>query len=413
MHEFKFRRGVLWAESVPVRRIAQAVGTPCFVYSRQTVLDHTRKLKAAFQPLDPLICFSMKANANLAVLKLLVDEGCGLDIVSGGELFKARKVGCPSNRIVFASVGKTPSEIEAALRHPILFFNVESVAELESINRIAGRLRRRPDVCLRINPDIDPKTHRFIATGKKGSKFGMDLAEAERTFLHRERFHHLRIRGIHIHIGSQITQAGPYLAALAKIEWLVGRLRRSGVPLTFLNLGGGLGIVYKDEKPQNAQQFAKAVLPILSRIGLRLILEPGRFIVGNAGILVARVLYIKESGGKKFVIVDSGMNDLIRPSLYGAYHEVVPVNGKRKAKMVADIVGPVCESGDFLAHDRRLARVEAGDYVAVLGTGAYGFTMSSNYNARPRACEVLVEGKTFRVVRRRETYEDLIRQEVT
>ncbi len=402
-------------EGVPVERIARAVGTPVYIYSHKTLVDHFRKLKTAFRRLDPLICFSVKANGNLAILKTLVQQGAGLDIVSGGELFKALRVGCPPSRIVYASVGKSPEEIRDALRAGIFCFNVESVPELEAINAQARRAGRLAPVALRINPDVKVRTHRYITTGTAETKFGIDLGTVERLLLtRRQAFGAIRFLGFHLHIGSQITDARPFVRAITRVSSLIRRLRRRGVPVSLLNLGGGLGIVYKDEQPQTAKEFAGAVLPLLTPLGVRVVLEPGRFIVGNAGILVTRVLYRKETHGKRFLVVDAGMNDLIRPALYGAYHGVIPTveSSSRNHTQHFDVVGPVCESADVLAHNRRLPHLPPGAHLAILGAGAYGFTMASNYNGRPRPAEVLVKGARYFLIRRRERFEDLVRLEV-
>ena len=366
MHEFKVRRGQLYCEQVPVDRIARAVGTPVYIYSYKTLLDHFRKLQRAFRQVDPLICFSVKANSNLAILKILINHGAGLDIVSGGELYKALQAGCPPKRIVYASVGKQPEEIREALRVGIFCFNVESVPELETINAEARRLRRLAPVALRINPDVPAKTHHYIRTGTAESKFGIDVETATHLVLDRwDEFSSMRLLGFHLHIGSQITQAHPFVRAIRRVGALMRQLQRHGFAMKWLNLGGGLGIVYKDERPQTAEAFAKAVLPWITPLKVKLILEPGRFIVGNAGVLVTKVLYLKGMRGKRFVVVDAGMNDLIRPALYGAYHEVVPTSqdaperlsrlprqsshasrglpGRARPRtQLYDVVGPVC-----------------------------------------------------------------------
>ena len=419
MHEFKIRNGRLYCEQVPVDRIAREIGTPVYVYSYRTILDHYGKLAKAFRALHPLICFSMKANGNLAIVKALVHAGAGVDIVSGGELRKALRAGCPPERIVYASVGKTPEEIRAALRTGIFCFNVESVAELETIHAQAQRMGRIAAVALRVNPDVEAHTHRYITTGVAESKFGIDLQTVERLLLTQwHRLPAVRLLGFHLHIGSQITQARPFVQAIRKVGALIRRLRKAGVAIEWLNLGGGLGIVYKDERPQTAEAFAKAVVPLIMALRVKLILEPGRFIVGNAGILVTRALYEKTAGAnhrasaKRFLIVDAGMNDLIRPALYGAYHEAVPVHrGAGRPTRRYDIVGPICESADVLARDRRLPQIRPGEHVAILGAGAYGFVMSSNYNGHPRAAEVMVRGRRSFVVRRRESPDDLWRHE--
>jgi len=413
MHEFKYKRNHLYCEGVRVGDLASRYGTPLYIYSYKTLLDHYFKLKTAFRTISPLICYSVKANSNLAILKALVDKGAGLDIVSGGELFRAIQVGCPEEKIVYASVGKTDKEIEEAIRRRILFFNVESAPELEKINAISQRLNTVSNVAIRINPDIEPKTHKFITTGKLTNKFGIDFKNAERILLAREKYSHLKISGLHIHIGSQITIPEPFVAAIRKICIFIGQLKRQGINLEYLNIGGGLGIVYDKETPQTAQKFARKVLPLLKRTGLKIILEPGRFIVGNSGILVTRVLYIKSTPRKKFVIVDAGMNDLIRPALYDAFHRILPLKdeGRRTKDEKVDVVGPICESADFFAKDRLLPRVREGDFLAIMGAGAYGFSMSSNYNSRCRAEELLVAKDKVFVLRKREILEDLIHNE--
>ena len=413
-HDFHRVRGALHCEQVPVARIARAVGTPVYIYSRRTLVEHFVKLRRAFAALRPLICFSVKANGNLAILRLLVREGAGLDIVSAGELYKARRVGCPPSRIVFASVGKRPEEIDAALRAGIFFFNVESVPELETIDRIARRRRTVARVALRLNPDVEAHTHRYITTGVAESKFGIDRRTALDVLRHYEAFPGVRMMGLHLHIGSQITRSDPFVEAIRRAAEVIRRGRSFGVPLDWLNLGGGLGIIYKDERPQTPTAFAKAILPLLRLLKVRLILEPGRFIVGNAGALVTEVLYIKRASGKRFAVVDAGMNDLLRPALYGAYHEVMPVAESRAANGLGryDVVGPVCESADVLAKNRRLSGVVPGALLAVMGAGAYGSTMASNYNGRLRPAEVMVRGSRWGIIRRRETMRDLIRHDV-
>lgn len=412
MHEFKYIKNYLYCEDVRIQDLAQHYGTPLYVYSYHTLIGHYVKLKEAFHSIDPLICFSVKANSNLALLKALVDKGAGLDIVSGGELFRALKAGCPARKIVYASVGKTDREIEEAISRGILFFNVESLPELENINRIAKGINRITNVAIRINPDVEPKTHKFITTGKITNKFGIDFKSAYRILCLRKRFPSINICGLHIHIGSQITESAPFVAAITKVIKFIKRLKKSGIELEYLNIGGGLGIIYDKETPQTAQKFAHRVLPLLKKTGLKIIMEPGRFIAGNAGILVTKALYVKRTPRKKFVIVDSGMNDLIRPALYGAYHSILPLQVKAVAQEKVDIVGPICESGDFFAKERKLPRVKEGDYLAIMSAGAYGFSMSSNYNSRLRAEEILVVKDKVFVVRKREGYEDLIRNEI-
>lgn len=412
MHDFKYKRNELYCEDARILDLAKKFGTPIYIYSYKTIVDHYLKLKTAFRDIAPLICYSVKANSNLAILKILVDKGAGLDIVSGGELFRAMKVGCLPERIVYASVGKTDKEIEKAIKIGILFFNVESIPELENINRIARSHGKIARVCIRINPDVEPRTHRFITTGRLTNKFGIDFKGAYRILLLRDNFSHIRLSGLHIHIGSQITESGPFVSAISKISRFITQLKKENIDLEYLNIGGGLGIIYNKEKPQTAREFARKILPILKNAELKIILEPGRFIVGNAGVLVTKVLYLKKTPLKNFVIVDAGMNDLIRPALYGAHHDILPIRCPLNAKRYKlDVVGPICESGDFFAKDTLMPRVIAGDYLAVMGGGAYGFTMASNYNSRPRPCEVMVKGDRYYPVRKRETYADLVRGE--
>jgi len=415
MHEFRYKNNRLFCENTELEALARKFGTPLYVYSYHTLVDHFLKLRNAFRAIDPLICYSVKANSNLAVLRALVRQGFGLDIVSGGELFRALKAGCPAKKIVYASVGKTSREIEEAIRAGILFFNVESLAELENIDRIARRLNKKARVAIRINPDVEPKTHKYITTGKLTNKFGIDFTSARQILLLRNALTHTRITGLHIHIGSQITESVPYAAAIKKMIGFIETLKKAGIRLEYLNIGGGLGIVYDRETPQTAKKFASQVLPLLRKTGLKIIMEPGRFIAGNSGILVTRVLYIKNTPRKKFVIVDAGMNDLIRPALYEAFHNIVPLRqvgqGMRGKSRLVDIVGPICESGDFLAKERLMPELKEGDYLAVMGAGAYGFSMSSNYNSRPRAAEVLVSGNKNFVIRARDSRNDLVRNE--
>lgn len=415
MHEFSFRKNNLHCEKLEVSQLAKKYGTPLFIYSSKTIVDHFSKIKKAFTSIKPLICYSVKVNSNLSIMKLLVDQGAGLDIVSGGELFRAKKVKCPAKKIVYASVGKTDHEIKEAIDYGILMFTVESLAELKRINVLARRLKRKVDVALRINPDVELKTHSYIITGKKETKFGMSIDTVKEILLDRGDYPHLNIIGIHIHIGSQITESEPYVKAIRKVAKLVDEVSRAGVCLKFFNIGGGLGIVYDKEKAQTAKSFAKEVLPLLKSISLKVILEPGRFIVGNSGILVTKVIYLKDNAKKRFIIVDAAMNDLLRPSLYGAYHKIVALkkssrSAKSKSKKLADVVGPICESGDFLGKARDIEANE-GDYLAVMAAGAYCFSMSSNYNSRLRAAEVIVENNKAHCIRRREKYVDLIRAE--
>lgn len=415
MHDFYYRKGELYCEDVKVQEVADRIGTPFYLYSYKTITDHYAKLAKAFRPIKPLICFSMKANSNLAFLKALVKKGAGLDIVSGGELYRALKVGCSPQRIVYAGVGKTESEIAQAIEAGILLFNVESVAELETIDNLARRKGKVIDLSLRLNPDVDPQTHRYIATGKKESKFGMDLDLAYEVYTEQDDFPNLRIVGAHVHIGSQITRGEPFVRAFKKVLSFIEKLRANGVRMEYLNLGGGLAAIYKEERPQTAAEYAARIIPLVRQVvrqGVRIIFEPGRFIAANSGIFVTRVLYMKPTRPKNFIIVDGAMNDLLRPSLYDAYHEVRPLREiQGKGKVLSDVVGPVCESGDFFARDRMLPVFEKGDGLAIMTAGAYGFTMSSQYNSRPRVPEVMVRGKRFEIVRQRETYKDLIQGE--
>ena len=415
MHDFRYRDNELYCENVRIEDVALKFSTPLYVYSYKTLIGHYLKLKKAFASIDPLICFSVKSNSNLSLLKALTDKGAGLDIVSGGELYRAQQIKANPKKIVYASVGKTREEIEAAIRYGIFFFNVESLQELGLISEVACCLKKDVRVCVRINPNVDPYTHRYITTGTVESKFGVDFDTARIIFLNKENFKRVHILGLHIHIGSQITQVAPFLAALRRVIGFINVLKKMGVCLEWLNIGGGLGIIYKEEKPQTAEEFASRVVPLLRKTGLKIILEPGRFIVGSAGILVTCVIYVKDSPVKRFVVVDAGMNDLIRPSLYGAYHEVqllkrgaIAMQGALKR---SDVVGPICESGDFLAKDRDLPILEPGTFLACMGAGAYGFSMASNYNSRRRAAEVLVKGKKFYLIRQREKLSDLIKSE--
>jgi diaminopimelate decarboxylase len=414
MHEFRYRHNKLYCENLRVEDLARRFGTPLYVYSRKTLLDHYLKLRNAFRSISPLICFSVKANSNLSILRTLVNQGAGLDIVSGGELSRALAVSCPANKIVYASVGKTSQEIRAAIKAGILFFNVESFPELENINHIAAGLRQRVRAAIRINPAISPATHKFITTGRGVNKFGIDFNTAYDIFRNRRAFANLDICGLHIHIGSQIVESKSFIEAIKKIINFLSRLNRKNIRLEYLNIGGGLGIIYDREKPQTAADFARAVLPLLKKTGLKVILEPGRFIAGNAGILVARVLYLKKTARKKFIIIDAAMNDLLRPALYGAYHKIIPLSSKPYLSGNAryDIVGPVCESADFLAQGRTMPELKQGDLLAVMGCGAYGFSMSSNYNSRLRPAEVMVAKDRAYLIRKRDSYQDLIGNEI-
>lgn len=409
MDGFGYKDNDYYCEGVKVQDVASGVGTPFYLYSYQTVIKNFRNFDLAFRGVDHLVCYSYKANSNLAICKALANEGCGADIVSGGELYKALKVGVNPRKIVFTGVGKTPEEIEFALKENILMLNVESTPELEDIDRVAGRLAKRAPVALRVNPDIDPKTHPHVATGLAQSKFGIEISEAIEGYKLAQSLPNVQILGVHKHIGSQITRVEPFTDSLARIVNLVDELEKIGIELEYVDVGGGWGISYGDEEASTPLDFARAIMPLIKRLKHKVIFEPGRVIVGNAGILVSKVLYIKETKDKTFVIVDAAINDFIRPTLYGAYHEIIPV--RRLAisdKQVVDVVGPICETGDFFARDRNLPVLRAGQLVAILDVGAYGFSMSSNYNARPRVPEVMVKGDKYYITRRRESYEDLV-----
>jgi diaminopimelate decarboxylase len=402
----------LHCEGVPLAAIADAVGTPAYVYSRRSILDRFGELERACAGFDHLICYSVKANSNLSVLSLLAGAGAGADVVSGGELARARRAGIPADRIVYSGVGKTEEEIAAALGEGILLLNVESVPELGVVEAVAARMGRRAPVALRINPDVDAGSHDYVATGHHDTKFGISPHGIGEIYRQIQASKHLVAAGIDMHIGSQILTAEPFVQALGVMRETILELRRQGVSLQIADLGGGLGITYDQETPQSPAAFAAAIAPLLSGLDLRVVLEPGRYLVGNAGVILTRVLYVKETPSRTFVILDAGMNDLIRPALYGAHHRIEPVHAADRPPLVADWVGPICESGDFLARDRRAWRPEPGDLVCVREAGAYGMAMASNYNTRPRAPEVLVAGDDYRVVRRRETLDDLLRLEL-
>ena len=407
MHHFNYQNGELYSEGVPVERIAQKVGTPFYLYSHATLAQHYRTFDAAFAGFPHIICFAVKANANLAILRLFASLGGGADIVSGGELYRALKAGVDPKKVVYSGVGKSPDEIRFAIKRGILLFNLESSQELSAINRIAGRLKLKAPISLRINPDIDPQTHPYISTGLKKNKFGIDLERALEDYRRARDLPHVEVVGAACHIGSQITELGPFVDALDRLKELILRLAKEDIRIRYLDLGGGLGITYDQETPPHPQEYGQALIKRLEGLECTLILEPGRVLVGNAGILITRVLYTKESEAKHFIVVDAGMNDLARPSLYGSYHALWPVAQKPRRKIKASLVGPICESGDFLAKDRVMPDFQPGDLVAVMSAGAYGFSMSSNYNARPRVAEILVQDKDFYVIRKRETYRQL------
>jgi diaminopimelate decarboxylase len=411
MHEFHYQSKELYCEQIPISVVAEKVGTPLYLYSHRTLLNHYRAYDAAFSAIPHLVAYAMKANGNLAILRLFAKEGSGADIVSGGELYRALKAGIDPQKVVFAGVGKSREEIQEALKANILLFNVESSQELALINEVAVQMKRRAPVALRVNPHIDPKTHPYISTGLKKSKFGISIKQALEEYKAARTLKHIEVLGVHTHIGSQLTQIKPFVEALERILELTEQIQEMGIQIKYLDMGGGLGITYGAEEPPHPKDLAEAVLPLLQGKGYTLILEPGRVLVGNAGALITRVLYTKAGEEKNFVIVDAGMNDLIRPSLYEAYHEIQPVIRRDRQERMVDVVGPICESGDFLAKDRPLPECHPGELLAVMSAGAYGFSMASNYNARPRPPEVLVHGDRYKVIRKREGFEDLIRGE--
>ncbi len=412
MHDFHYKGDELFCEEVSIQKIVKQVGTPCYIYSHQAIHRRFHDFDDAFKDIPHIVAYAMKANSNIGVLRVLAKEGSGADIVSGGELFRTLKAGVPSNKIVFAGVGKSPEEIRYALESDILMFNVESSAEVQQINDVAQTMGLRARVALRINPDIDPQTHPYISTGLKKSKFGIAADHALKEFELASQLTHIEVVGVHCHIGSQLTQVTPFVDAIKKVLSLIQTLQSQGVKIRYMNIGGGLGITYSDETPPHPKDLAAAITPLLQTASCEIIMEPGRSIVGNAGILVTKVLYNKEGASKEFVIVDAAMNDLLRPSLYEAYHDIQPVLKNESSPVhTVDVVGPICESGDFLAKDRKIPQPQSGDLLAVMSAGAYGFTMASNYNSRPKTPEVLVKDDKIMVIRERETYEDLIRGE--
>ena len=428
MHFFYYLHGKLHCEDVDLARVAEKFGTPTYVYSAGTILDHLTRLNGALATLDHLICYAVKANSNRSILKLLADAGAGFDIVSGGELFRVLAAGGDPAKCTFAGVGKSPEEIEYALELGVYSFNIESESELEHIDRIAGAKNLRAPIALRANPDVDPHTHEYISTGSRENKFGVALGQLPAAYERAAEMRNIDIIGVQMHIGSQITEAAPFANAIKKLAPIVRELK-SKYPIKFFSIGGGMGIVYRralesglgkwwhdhggETSAFSIRDYADAIVPPLRELNLRILVEPGRFLVGNAGVLLARVSCIKKSGAKKFAIVDAGMNDLIRPALYHSYHEIVPVKetrSERESKI--DIVGPVCESGDFFALDREMPELHEGDLLAIMSAGAYGFVMASNYNSRRLPSEVLVRGDKFALIRQRQTWEDLASGEV-
>ncbi len=407
---FHYRDGVLFCEEVPLESIASEVGTPCYIYSHRSLVEGIRAYTQPLSGMGGIACFAVKANSNLAVLRTLFLEGAGADIVSGGELFRAIRAGVDPSKVVYAGVGKTQEEMAYALRCGILMFNVESLQELEVLNEVAGSLGKRAPVAIRVNPDVDPQTHPYIATGLRESKFGIDVAEALEAYRFAASLKNIEVVGIHCHIGSQIVKLDPFVDAASKVFSLIDRLKEEGIPIRYMDIGGGIGIRYRDEDPPSPALLVDALKEDVLKRDLVLVMEPGRSVVGNAGVFLTRVLYVKKKADKTFYIVDGAMNDLARPALYNAYHEAVPVRSA-SGRVVADVVGPICETGDFLARSRELPELSRGDFIAFMSAGAYGFTMASNYNSRPKVAEVLVRGDEWFLVRERETYEDLVRGE--
>jgi len=427
MNFFPYSKGELHCEQVPVERIAREVGTPVFVYSKASFVRRFQEVARAFAPVNATVCYSIKSCGNLHILRLLAEQGCGFDVTSAGELYRAVEAGGDPKKIIFAGVGKSDDEIRAALTYGIAAFNLESEEEIENVDRIAGEMNKSAVGALRVNPDVDPKTHAKTTTGKRETKFGVDIDRAERVFEQYRSLKHLRLGGVHIHIGSPVNEPGPYVDAVLKMTQLIGRLISRGHRIEWFDLGGGFGVGFDEpDSVPPVEEFARGMLPLLTGKPYRVAVEPGRYIAGNSGVLLTRVLYRKQGGQRKFAIVDAGMNDLIRPTLYDAYHHIwpakpdaanVPPDGKwsrafepRDGETV-DLVGPVCETGDYFALARPLPKVQRGDLLAVFTAGAYGFAMSSNYNNRPRAAEVLVDGDSYRIIRRRETLEDLVSHE--
>lgn len=425
MDHFQYQNRVLHCESIPIRALAELYGTPLWVYSKATLMHHFQQIHKAFAVVDPLICYSIKTNGNIHLARLLVESGAGCDVTSGGELYRALQAGCPGAKIVFAGAGKTDAEIEFGLRSGVLMFNVESEAELTALADTAKRLGVQAQAALRVNPALPPKTHAKTDTSVKGTKFGLDIESVLEFARGAVGSAHVRIAGLHMHLGSPILDTKPYQEGLDKGVAIIRELRAQGHQIEFVNMGGGFGIHYRKQEALPASAFAEVIVPRVQALGCKLILEPGRFIVGNAGILVSRVIFRKESGGKQFIIQDAAMNDLVRPTLYDSFHRIWPVEPGEgmpappedfesaiTGTVRQDVVGPVCESGDYLAKDRYLPTLQRGELLATFSAGAYGMAMSSNYNGRLRAAEVLVDGAEHRLIRRRETYEDLVRAEV-
>ncbi len=412
MNHFTYQNGELYCESVPVSKIAAEKGTPFFLYSTATLTQHFKAFDEPFSATPHISCFAVKSCSNIAILRLFANLGGGADIVSGGELYRALKAGVDPNKIVYSGVGKTREELKYGLESNILQFNVESEQELEALQEVAAALGKTAPVSFRVNPDVDPKTHAYISTGLAKNKFGIPIGEAVEIYKKALRMDNIKVQGVSCHIGSQLTKVSPFIESLRKLKTFIEKLQVEGVSITHLDLGGGLGIQYDEETPPHPDEYAKAILEETRDLNCTLIFEPGRVIAGNAGILVTRVNYTKQGSTKKFVIVDAGMNDLARPSLYDAYHDIKSVSETNLDQEIADVVGPICETGDFLARDQKVPISSQGDLLAVMSAGAYGFSMSSNYNSRPRVAEVLATGDRFHVIRERENYETLIHGEI-
>jgi diaminopimelate decarboxylase len=412
--EFSYRSGVLTCEEVPLTTIAETYGTPAYVYSKRAIISRFQVYEHALAGIPHCVCFAVKANSNLAVLRTLADQGAGFDIVSGGELYRVLAAGGDAGRVVFSGVGKTSGEIQYAIEAGIHSFHCESEAEIDLISRIATSLNRQVRIAIRVNPHVDAVTHPYISTGLREHKFGVDLRRAHELYRKAARLPGLAVEGVSCHIGSQLLDTAPLLEAADIMLALISRLRADGLPIRYLDLGGGLGIAYRpNERSPDINSFIAAIREKIAPFGLTLMLEPGRSIIGEAGILLTRVLLVKCNGTRRFVIVDAAMNDLIRPALYHAHHEIRAVEEEREREHIeADVVGPVCETGDFFARHRSVASVQAGDLLAIEAAGAYGFVLSSNYNSRPRPCELLVDGKQVHLARRRESYQDLVRGEI-
>ena len=408
---FCYISGELHCDGVSLLEIAKEIGTPYYVYSKAAMLEKFREFSNAFSEFDHLLCYSVKANSNVSVIRLFVQAGAGLDVNSGGELYRALLAGADPQRIVFTGVGKTDEEIQYALRQRVLFLKVESIEELDVINEIARSLGVDAPVALRVNPSVDAGTHPYISTGLAENKFGIPWEQVEAAYEHAISLPHLRVTGVDMHIGSQITSVDPFVDAVSKLVELVGKLRAKNITLSHLDIGGGLGIPYAETPTPGAADLARALRPLLQSVNLTVVLEPGRYLTGNAGALVTKTLYRKHTGLKQFLIVDAGMNDLLRPTLYQAYHHIMPVSLHERETETVDVVGPVCESADYFAKERQLPRCERGELLAIMSAGAYGFVMSSNYNSRPRLPELLVDGDHYTMIRKRETYEDIVRQE--